>query len=80
MPGVTSTVSVVPAHTVASVGFFTIAGATSASTTVQLTLLLDEVVQPVPVEVLRDSIVFVPVTAVKLGTVVLHAVKPDPSL
>ena len=78
MPGVTSTVRVVPAHTVASVGFFTIAGAAGWSTTVQLTLLLDEVVQPVPVEVLRDSIIFVPVTAAKLGTVVLHEEKLVP--
>ena len=72
MPAVTVTVNVCPAHTVASLGLFTIAGAAGCATTVQLTLLLDDVVQPVPVDVLLDSIVLVPVTAAKLGTTVLH--------
>ena len=83
LPGVvTLIVTNVPAHRDATFtpAALAITGATGCATTVQLTLLLDDVVQPVPVDVLLDSIVLVPVTAAKLGTVVLHDVKPEPSL
>jgi len=73
-------VSVVPAQTVAADApeLFAIAGPTGTATTVQLNVFPDAVVQPVPVEVLLDSIVLVPTTAVKLGTVVLQEPKPEP--
>ena len=77
---VTDKVSVWPAHTVASVGTFAITGPTKLSTTVQLIVLPAAVVHPVPVDVLLDSIVLVPVTAAKLGKLVLHDENVDPLL
>lgn len=44
--------------------------ATEVGSTDQLTLLIVEVLQPVPVEVRLDSMILVPATAAKLGTVV----------
>ena len=71
-------VKVVPEHTVASVGTFAITGPTGTALTVQLTVFPSAVVHPVPVDVLLDSIVFVPTTAAKLGTVALQVVNPEP--
>jgi hypothetical protein len=75
---VTIIVTVCPAHTSVALGFFAITGPTGTALTVQLTVFPEAVVHPEPVEVLLDSIVLVPVTAVKLGIVVLQAVKPEP--
>ena len=72
-------VKVEPAHTVASVGTFAIIGPTGTATTVQLTVFPAAVVHPTPVDVLLDSMVFVPATAAKLGNDVLHDEKPEPS-
>ena len=60
-------------------GFFPITGPTGTAFTVQLTVLPAAVVHPEPVDVLLDSIMFVPATAVKLGSVALHAENPEPS-
>src|SRR5215203_3174742 len=56
VPGVVVTVNIVPGHTDATFGFFVNPGATGCATTAQVTLLLDDVKQPVPVDVLLDSI------------------------
>ena len=53
-------------------------GAVGCATTVQLTWLDDEVVQPVPDAVLLLSIRLVPVTAAKLGTDEDHALQFEP--
>jgi hypothetical protein len=55
-----------------------IPGATGCATTLQLTWLLEDVLHPVPVDVLLDSIRLVPTTAAKLGTVVPHDDQFDP--
>ena len=72
-------VKVAPAHTAAAFGTFAMTGPTGTAFTAQLTVFPAAVAQPVPVEVLLDSTVFVPTTAVKLGIVALHEVKPEPS-
>ena len=71
-------VKVAPTHNAETFGFFAMTGPTGAATTVQLIVFPAAVVQPEPVEVLLDSIVFVPATAAKLGMVALHAVNPEP--
>jgi hypothetical protein len=60
---------------VASVGIFTITGAAGSATTLQITWINGEVVQPKPVAVRRLWMIFVPVTAAKFGTVVDQALQ-----
>jgi len=76
----TDIVNVAPTHTDETFGFFTITGPTGTALTVQLTVFPEAVVHPEPVEVLLDSIVLVPVTAVKFGIVVLHNDQLEPLL
>ena len=74
----TVAVRVVPAHTVASTGDLVKSLATGSSTTIQLILFTGDVLQSVPVAVRRLSIRLVPVTAAKLGIVVLHPLQEVP--
>ncbi len=74
----TVAVRVLPAHTVASIGDLVKSLATGSSTTIQLMLFTGEVLQSVPVAVRRLSIRLVPVTAAKLGIVVLHPLQETP--
>jgi len=70
---VTIIVNVCPAHTSVAFGFLAITGPIGTAFTVQLTVFPAAVVHPEPVEVRRDSIILVPVTAAKLGKLVPHA-------
>jgi hypothetical protein len=78
LPGVViEIVNAVPSHTVASDGFLAITGAKGSSTTAHDTWLTFDT-QPVPVLLRRLSIRLVPVTAGKLGIVILHGLQTIP--
>lgn len=80
-PGVvTLIVSACPEQTAATLGLLAITGETGGTTTFQITWFETEVVQPEPVAVRRLSIIFVPVTAAKLGTLADHPVHVPPLL
>lgn len=68
---VTLIVSAWPEQT-ATLGLLAITGETGGTSTIQLTLVGAEVVQPGPVAVRRLCIILVPATAAKLGTLADH--------
>ena len=81
MPAVvTLMVSTCPEQTAAKLGLLAITGETGGTTTFQITWFDAEVLQPEPVAVRRLSIILVPVTAAKLGTLEDQPVHVPPLL